>query len=765
LVGDHSAGYKSFYFFAYSWVGWLAPAHLLSWLNVYYVGACLLLAWQYYLLAKAVGLDRRWAFLFVLLNAITFGNSVFSFYRYYGLSSSIFAQLGAVALTRIVLEWAKGKEGRAKSEGRGAWSEEERAKGRIVTTTSQAQRVYGDKLLRPWRLPLTALPAALRSAAPLWIGRFALCALLLAFIAFNHVQGIGIAGLGVLAVVVWRLIDWKRAMLGWLVLVAVLLSIATVLWFPHNPALDAVYRPQGWLTAWYGFNLFTPSSPAFDRAMQILGAFGVINLVPGLWLASRQNHIVGWLTVMPVLALALPCFALPLAHVLASQTRPENIITFQRFLFAVPMGLALVAVIPHWAQSAARNGTRAINSQKPSVRSYSLLATRYSLLIPFSLLLALLTVLPAGKSSYNHFWHSMQITPDDLQLKPYFAAWTPDNLALAQKDSTLVVTTPLSAKVREIFSPSLNRPWQRQTHAPLSTAELEQQLDWLHAVLLSDSDWIQAAAEPISLEPSPDWLQLSRRDSSSGEAHIVADFTASDSLWLRLGGHTQKQEFIMGRLTISNPAGASTSVFSPDLIPIDRSKRYRLTSTIRQKGDHSATNYLAIAWYDQDRRLLESSRQQPEGAGSPPGWSNGTYSYYGLANRPAPSLWTHYTITFGVGETAAIPVNAAFLRAGALLNYHSTPKAVVQLKDVSLEEGPCFQYLILIASASSALHTSISQAAWLSGHWSPQQVMIGYSGNKELTKSIMRYSSIAGSLPLTRSPPPLPVMVKTIYLK
>src|ERR1035438_262025 len=41
LVGGHSAGYKSLYFFAYSFVGGISSGRQLFWLNLYYTGVCL----------------------------------------------------------------------------------------------------------------------------------------------------------------------------------------------------------------------------------------------------------------------------------------------------------------------------------------------------------------------------------------------------------------------------------------------------------------------------------------------------------------------------------------------------------------------------------------------------------------------------------------------------------------------------------------------------------------------------------------------------
>ena len=161
---------------------------------------------------------------------------------------------------------------------------------------------------------------------------------------------------------------------------------------------------------------------------------------------------------------------------------------------------------------------------------------------------------------------------------------------------------------------------------------------------------------------------------------------------------------------------------------------------IRQTGNPAATNYLAVAWYDEKGKLLPSNQPRPAGAGAPVGWSNGTYSYYGLVNRPASATWTHYTITFGVGETAAIPSNAAFLRAGVLLNYHAAPGAIMQLKEVDVSEKSPYRHLLFVAPAFSTLHTPASQAARMSEHWPAQQAIMAQAGTEELRARVRTFA-------------------------
>jgi hypothetical protein len=426
-ISEHSEWTKSSYFLPYSLLGQIAPpTRQLFWLDFYYTGCCLLLCWQYYRFARAVGLGERASMLFVILQSVLFGNNIFGFYRYYGISSSIFAQLGAVALTRVAIEYASQKFQVPRPRSQGMELEEKiqgprwkdqgaRAKEQATSTKEQgasSKETFSAfaRLCAPLRLkrfgqpasPLSSLPPVKSShelaegaeqrtndlttesqsyrasdgkirdrsirgptsstlLTPLppvkWFGlfpsRFPLSAFasaalaafaLLALIVFNHQQGLGIAGLGLLAVAIWRLIEWKRSMIWWLTATALVLSIVAIRWFPRDPAIDQIYRPQGWLTAWYGFNLFAFKLPVGDRMLQIVGAIGLGNLVAAIFLL-RRNSLVGWLTLTPLIGLSLPFIAIPFVNSLVKHAGVPDIITYQRMLFAIPPSLALIALL------------------------------------------------------------------------------------------------------------------------------------------------------------------------------------------------------------------------------------------------------------------------------------------------------------------------------------------------------------------------------------------------------------------------------------
>jgi len=231
-------------------------------------------------------------------------------------------------------------------------------------------------------------------------------------------------------VATWRLIAWKQSA-GWILLAAaILLSLATVRWYPRYPGIDAVYLPQGWLSHWYGFNILSPDSPACDRMLQIIGAVGLVNLAAGL-LLLRRNHLVGWLTIMPLIALCLPCVAIPFAGALARHESDINIITFQRMFFAIPAGLAMVCL------GARIMACRTEDSPAASCRPFFAYTVAMGSLV-------ILTTVSSSSPRYNHFWHALVQTPADLQMDGLMADLKPPAFVL-NHSRPLLATGPIGA--------------------------------------------------------------------------------------------------------------------------------------------------------------------------------------------------------------------------------------------------------------------------------------------------------------------------------
>ena len=480
FIAESIYRYKSSYFLAYSLLGWIAPpTRQLFWLDFYYTGCCLLLCWQYYRLARTIGLGERAATLFVILQSVLFGNNIFGFYRYYGISSSLFAQLGAVALVRVAIEFANQKfqSSRLKFQGNPVVTPEEDsgemlAEDRLVSQEgTERMATRGTRRLSALRFKLKALSSTFRAAfsfrpssrpfprfpsfpvsrfAGLLLSAFSSALALLALIAFNHPQGLGIAALGLTAVVIWRLIEWRRSTAWWLAGAALVLSAAVVLWWPRNPALDSSYHPAGWLTSWYGFNVFSTHAEAGDRVRQIIGLFGLLNLVAALVLL-RRNNVAGWLTMTPLLALCLPVVVVPFANLLASHY-PGGIavIMFPRLLLEIPAGLALVVLgtqiagyklqVPRTKSQGSSAEEKAHSAPSFKLKALRFMVPRLSLsafrlpgsalwrrvsafsfqLSAFPILLLTLTALllvPANGPFFNRFWQALMVPPGDLAMR------------------------------------------------------------------------------------------------------------------------------------------------------------------------------------------------------------------------------------------------------------------------------------------------------------------------------------------------------------
>lgn len=661
FMGAHSSGYKSFYFFAYSFLCTSSTVNLLPWLNVYYTAACLLVLWQYYRIGKTVGLDQRWAFLFVLINAITFGNSVFSFYRYYGLSTTLFAQLGAVAIARITLESI-----------------------RLIP--------HGNKLHL--------------------CGAVACIASLAALIAANHIQALPIAGLSAASIAFWSFTRWK-VWSKWLLMgCTVMLSVAVIFWWPKHPGIASTLQPAGWINSWYGFDLISTSSASFKRALQIIGAFGLLNLGAGIVLL-RRNHIAGWLTVGPVLALLLPFVAVPFANYLAA-IGPSQIIIFHRLLFAVPSGLALVCCLREYI--AYDRHPLETGRGRRRVLTTAICGTM------------ILILLPPSSGSYNRLWHSVVTVPNDLSSSGSLPAIGAVKAEMDGRTERRTASTDAFAAISNAFFPG-GFPSQARSVGQPSSGDLKRISNLL-------------ATNRPTLEVSP--------------SELVRDpFMSDPGAWTSLAG--KPPEFIDDlkgfhnvSTALQNPAGQMSQVFTAEMSPIDNTSRYYVEISVKQEVGDRATAFLAVAWYDQEGKFLPSNSAVPDGAGLPYGWHNGGYSYFGIEGTAAPTGWTTYRKAFGRGNGAQIPTNAKFVRVGALLNYNWEPDAVIRLTNLrlwstasqSIAEGEfpqAMDYIVVIPDRL-LLTTSGSQAGQMSRHWPPQQLATDFAGGPELQHEIRERS-------------------------
>ncbi|MBE2213385.1 MAG: hypothetical protein IAE82_05900 [Opitutaceae bacterium] len=353
-IAAHSASAKATYLIAYSLVDPVPDSWRHAAFNMIAAGSGLLLAWNAYRLGRATALRRSFAYLFTIAYVLLLGNSTFSFFRYYGISSSILSQVASLAIIRIaalesprsILQWS-------------AWS----FRGGAARAAT-----YGSLLL-------VAL--------------------------YSHRQGIVLACTGIGAIATWhllrarpRLAIWGFAgsfVFGWWMLEVI------PSWAEPLQAL----RSAGWLAPWGGFNLFTPGTVACERGMHILGLTGILNLTAGAILAAN-NRLAGWLTLAPVVVLIHPLSAFPLAYVLNASPDSDALLVFHRVLLGIPAGLALVTLA---AILLSRERSPSASLEKrPAAPMAAVAAT------------LLIVVVPAGAPWYNRLWNLTAVTPNDLAM-------------------------------------------------------------------------------------------------------------------------------------------------------------------------------------------------------------------------------------------------------------------------------------------------------------------------------------------------------------
>ena len=356
-VTDHTSWNKFSYFLCYSLVDTTDIRSIRSlFSDTYTSGFSLLLCWQYYRLARAVGCNNQVSLVFIIFNTLTFGNSIFSFYRYYSLSSSILSQLCATAIICIGIK-----------------------------TTDCRHWISSYATKKPILYILIFTTAT-------------------ALIAFSHRQGIGIALLGLASIVIWRSLQINTT-ISWIAAIILLIAnLATIMWWPLNPSINLVYRPQHWISTYYGFDILSIHTPAFENTIKVIGFIGLANLACGILLLIR-NSLVGWLTVVPIAVLCMPIVAIPLANAITTHTAGELtvIYTFNRMFFSIPSCLALVYLA----------GTSIFNTSHAPLKKFSF-HNRPSFVL--YIILFLVTTLPASHPYYNRLWNAIAIAPRDLSM-------------------------------------------------------------------------------------------------------------------------------------------------------------------------------------------------------------------------------------------------------------------------------------------------------------------------------------------------------------
>lgn len=139
-----------------------------------------------------------------------------------------------------------------------------------------------------------------------------------------------------------------------------------------------------------------------------------------------------------------------------------------------------------------------------------------------------------------------------------------------------------------------------------------------------------------------------------------------DSAWALLNG-TQYTKVVdsttpFGRFAFTSSA-AQCWLIGLKPIPISRDRVYRALCAAQSSAGGTRPMYLMVEFLDANLNTIT-------GAADAAGWASaGTWHYFGVTGGVPPTTWTTFGQTFGAGQPAGIPVNARFVRLGALLTY------------------------------------------------------------------------------------------------
>jgi hypothetical protein len=112
-IAENPLSDKFSYFWGWTLVYMVPPLYRRTALGVYGAFWELVLAYQFYLLALRLGFSKSWARIQVLATVCLFGANVFSFYRYYALSSTIVAYIAYLAALIILIDVLDGERKKA----------------------------------------------------------------------------------------------------------------------------------------------------------------------------------------------------------------------------------------------------------------------------------------------------------------------------------------------------------------------------------------------------------------------------------------------------------------------------------------------------------------------------------------------------------------------------------------------------------------------------------------------------------------------------
>jgi len=241
FIDENPASSKFSYFWAWTFMSAVQPISRRIALDVYSAFWELLLAYQFYLLALRLGFSKSWARIQVLATVCFFGGNVFSFYRYYALSSTIVAYIAYLAALIVLMDVLDGKKKRA-----------------------------------------------------------ALLPFLVLIISFNHLQELMLLVISASALFLNQALErklWRRALV-YLLPPALIGSWVLGAWIVRHPQIISS-RPWDpappFVSAWGIFRIWDPALPYLEA----LGIHGLFSLAMAILFFNKYRRI-ALLTLMPV---------------------------------------------------------------------------------------------------------------------------------------------------------------------------------------------------------------------------------------------------------------------------------------------------------------------------------------------------------------------------------------------------------------------------------------------------------------------------------
>jgi hypothetical protein len=165
-----------------------------------------------------------------------------------------------------------------------------------------------------------------------------------------------------------------------------------------------------WFYHWGGFQLFSLNpeiNNASGRCMQILGWYGILNCLASLYLIHK-NHILGWISLSPILFLLYPPFAQTLAFILLEY---NVLIVFQRILLGIPLSFSIILILKNLTE-------------------FQFLKVNKTLIIPYIFIFHLFFSLNPNPQYFGRFFNIFERPNSDCGFEKVFetSSWLKQNI-------------------------------------------------------------------------------------------------------------------------------------------------------------------------------------------------------------------------------------------------------------------------------------------------------------------------------------------------